>query len=111
MGSLPTTVTAAYTALDAALAEAEQLWGPTDGLHALPQAIQLRDRIEQGRAYCEQHPDNAKAKRHLARLRRQYAQALADAQDRERCRQYREAEERFEVANRRYLELVRKGES
>ena len=102
--------TTARAALDCAWTAEEKLWGPTDGIHALPQAIQLKDRIDLGKAYCTAHPDDAMAKRHLARLRRQYAQALADADDRERCRRYREAEDRREKAMAVYLEAVREGE-
>lgn len=94
-------------ALEDAYIKAEDAWGVTDGLHAKPQAVQLRSRIALGEAYCRHHEHNSDAKRHLLRLKHQYTEATADAHYQERCRIWREAFERFEDLEQQYLDVVR----
>lgn len=103
----PTYIANAYAALNEAFEAWETAWGPTDGLHALPQAIQLEARIANGKSYIASHPDDGQAQRHLAQLRRQLAKALDDPADRRRCQRAREAEERFRYLEAQYLALVR----
>ena len=103
----PVYITKAHAALEAAYEAWAATWGPTDGLHALPQAIQLEARIANGKEYIEAHPDDGQARRHLAQLRRQLAKAMEDPADRRRCARFREAEEKFKYHEARYLALVR----
>ena len=103
----PEYITKAYAALNGALAQYEATWGPTDGLHALPQAIQLETRIALGEAFVMAHPTDGQAKQHLAQLRHRLTQALADPADRRRCARCREAEEKFKYHEKQYLALLR----
>ena len=103
----PIYITNAYHALSEAYEAWEATWGPTDGLHALPQAVQLEARIANGKAYIAGHPGDGQAQRHLLQLRRQYAKALEDHTDRMRCARFREAEEKFKYLEAQYLALVR----
>lgn len=66
-------------------------WGPTDGLHALPQAVQLAARIEVGEDLLSRDPNNEAIKSGLAVLRRALAKAKADPEDQERCRNWQNA--------------------
>ena len=100
-------ITKAYAELEHALAAWEATWGPTDGLHALPQAIQLEARIALGEDFVQTHPGDARARQHLAQLRHRLAQAQQDPADRRRCQRYREAEERFKYHEKQYLALLR----
>jgi hypothetical protein len=103
----PIYITNAYNALTEAFAAWGAAWGPTDGLHALPQAIQLEARIQVGKEYITAHPDDGQAKRHLLQLRQQYSRALEDPADQRRCARFREAEERYRYLEAQYLALVR----
>ena len=103
----PTYITKAYTELNTAYEAWAATWGPTDGLHALPQAIQLEARIVNGKGYIVAHPGDGQAQRHLLQLRRQLAKAMDDPADRRRCQRFREAEEKFKYLEARYLALVR----
>ena len=83
------------TDIDASLAEAERLWGPTDGRRALPQAAQLKARIAVCRAHIEAHPRDTKAKRDLGILQRLLAKVERDPADQKRCREWLAAYEQF----------------
>jgi cation diffusion facilitator CzcD-associated flavoprotein CzcO len=105
--SEPIYITNAYNALSEAFAAWGVAWGPTDGLHALPQAIQLEARIAAGKEYITAHPDDGQARRHLLQLRQQYSKALDDSADQRRCARFREAEEKYRYLEAQYLALVR----
>jgi len=81
-------------------------WGPIDAGQdgALPRAVQLEARIAAGEIYVKEHPNDRRAVKHLAQLRRRLTQARSDPDDRLRCQEWYAARRRFEAAERRYLE-------
>ena len=85
-------------------------WGPCDGYSALPQAVQLQDRIAVGKQLYAEHQDPADPRRNsiwrrLTQLRREFGEALEDHEDQVRCHQWREAFERLEAALDRFVPL------
>ena len=103
----PIYITKAAAELERALEAWEAAWGPTDGLTALPQAIQLEARIGNGEAYVAAHPEDRVAAQGLAQLRARLTKALADPADRRRCQRCREAEAKFKYHEKQYLALAR----
>lgn len=106
----PSELAQALATLEAALAEADDAWGASDGLHASPQAAQLRDRISYGAFWCRHNPKDLRAKRHMVALRAEYTEMLKDARDQERCVRWEAAFQRFLDAEAAYLALVRNGQ-
>ena len=85
---------AADAALDSAWGDAASHGGKADGRSALPQAVQLRQRIVIGRAMLKQETDpdkRAAIRAGLAQLHAALAKADADPADRRRCRVWRDA--------------------
>lgn len=85
----------AYRLADQAEQEA---WGPTDGYHAKPQAVQLAARIAVGEELLRRSPGAAGIQHGLEVLWAALERAKADAADQERCRVWREAYEAWLVA-------------
>lgn len=84
-------------------AAAEAAWGPTELGKALPQAIQLADRIKVGEALLHDRPGDPAVKRALNTLRAMLRRAQADPADQKRCAAFQEAHERFLAADALYL--------
>jgi hypothetical protein len=80
-----------------AAAEEAAAWGPrgTDGIHALPRAVQIAARLEVALAADQNDP---KAQDAVKTLRRALAQFQRDPEDQERCRVWRAAYARYEAA-------------
>lgn len=85
---------AADAALDTAWGDAVEHGGRGDGRSALPQAVQLRQRIVIGRAMLKQETNPGKRaaiREGLMALHAALAKADADPADRRRCRVWRDA--------------------
>ena len=85
---------AADAALDSAWGDAAPYGGQGDGRSALPQAVQLRQRIVIGRAMLKQETETgnrAAIREGLLALHAALAKADADPADRRRCRVWRDA--------------------
>lgn len=102
-------------AVEAAYREADEAWGESDGRHALPQAVQLQNRIRIAEAmindFRQRKPDEGVPVSWLngkLALKHRYSDMLRDKDDQARCERWQAAFAAFETALAAYSEEVKR---